>query len=123
MHEFKIAHNSKAETTQPDQCEEAKNSPTPLMHDRAQPDRCKQVRSMPKIMGARYGTARNLCTITVLPVQLRSKQKDCLQETETYAVQHILRHMTLGVESLKMGIGLGHRWFLNTCQDEIGSKK
>ncbi len=78
--------------------------------------------SLPKNMGMQYGTARNLGTITILPVRLQSYQKDHLQETNAHSVQPMMQPMTPGVESPKKGIGSGHHQIPDTCRNDMESE-
>ena len=72
-------------------------------------------------MGMHYGTVCNMCTIAIQPLRLQSQQKDCLGQTETFAVPPTMGPMIPGLESQKKGIGLGHRQIPDMHPNEVGS--
>ena len=73
-------------------------------------------------MGLRYGTARNLRTIAILPMQSRSQKLTVRDWNPAHRVQLVTRTVIPGVQTPKMGIGSGHRRVPNTRQDDVESK-
>ncbi len=73
-------------------------------------------------MGLRYGTARNLYTITILPTRSRSQKLTDHDVTDFCKVQLVMRTVTPGVKTPRMGIGSGHRRVPNTRQYDVDSK-
>ncbi len=73
-------------------------------------------------MGLRYGTARNLRTIAILPMQSRSQKLTVRDWNLAQRVQIVTRTVIPGVQTPKMGIRSGHRRITNTRQDDVESK-
>ena len=78
--------------------------------------------SSSKKMGLRYGTARNLRTIAILPMQSRSQKLTVRDWNPAHRAQLVTRTVIPGVQTLKMGIGSGHRRVPNTRQYDVDSK-
>ena len=73
-------------------------------------------------MRMQYGTARNLRTIALLPVQSRSQKLTVRDWNPAHRAQLVTRTVIPGVQTPRMGIGSGHRRVPNTRQYDVDSK-
>ncbi len=73
-------------------------------------------------MGMQYDIARNLHTILILPMQSRSQKLTARDITDVRKIQFVTRTVVPGVQTLKMGIGSGHRRVPNMRQYDVESK-
>ena len=73
-------------------------------------------------MRMRYGTARDWRTIAILHMQSRLQKLTVRDWNPTHRVQLVTRTVIPGVQTPKMGIGLGHCRVPNTRQYDVDSK-
>ena len=73
-------------------------------------------------MRTQYGTARNLRTIAILPMQSRSQKLTVCNWNPAHRAQLVTRTVIPGVQTPKMGIGSGHRRVPNKRQCDVESK-
>ena len=77
--------------------------------------------SLPKNMGIRHGTARNLHTIVLLPMQLRLQKLTARNITDVRKVQLVMRTVSPGVKTPKTVIRSGHCQIPKLHQDDVMS--